>query len=133
MKIVIDGKPMGKQRPRFNSKTGNTYTPDKTVNYENWVKLCYQQQCDGEKLTGKITASIMAYYPIPKNTSKIKKNYMLLGIERPTKKPDVDNIAKVILDSLNSFAYDDDKQIVTCGISKWYGENPRVEVILEEA
>lgn len=124
---------MGKQRPRFNSKTGNTYTPDKTVNYENWVKLCYQQQCDGEKLTGKITASIMAYYPIPKNTSKIKKNYMLLGIERPTKKPDVDNIAKVILDSLNSFAYDDDKQIVTCGISKWYGENPRVEVILEEA
>lgn len=133
MKIVIDGKPMGKQRPRFNSKTGNTYTPDKTVNYENWVKLCYQQQCDGEKLTGKITASIMAYYPIPKNTSKIKKNYMLLGIERPTKKPDVDNIAKVILDSLNSFAYDDDKQIVTCVISKWYGENPRVEVILEEA
>ncbi|NFO71596.1 RusA family crossover junction endodeoxyribonuclease [Clostridium botulinum] len=132
MKIVIDGKPMGKQRPRFNSKTGNTYTPDKTVNYENWVKLCYQQQCKGEKLTGKIAASIMAYYPIPKNTSKIKKNYMLLGIERPTKKPDVDNIAKVILDSLNSFAYDDDKQIVTCGISKWYGEDPRVEVILEE-
>ncbi|KOY64216.1 RusA family crossover junction endodeoxyribonuclease [Clostridium sporogenes] len=133
MKIVIDGKPMGKQRPRFNGKTGSVHTPSKTVNYENWVKLCYQQQCKGEKLTGKIAASIMAYYPIPKNTSKIKKNYMLLGIERPTKKPDVDNIAKVILDSLNSFAYDDDKQIVTCGISKWYGEDPRVEVILEEA
>lgn len=133
MKIVIDGKPMGKQRPRFNGKTGSVHTPSKTVNYENWVKLCYQQQCKGEKLTGKIAASIMAYYPIPKNTSKIKKNYMLLGIERPTKKPDVDNIAKVILDSLNGLAYKDDKQIIFCSISKWYGENPKVEVILEEA
>jgi Holliday junction resolvase RusA-like endonuclease len=132
LKIVIDGKPMGKQRPRFNSKIGHTYTPDKTVNYENWVKLCYQQQCKGEKLTGKIAASIMAYYPIPKNTSKIKKNYMLLGIERPTKKPDVDNIAKIILDSLNDLAYGDDKQVVSCCISKWYSENPRVTVELEE-
>ncbi|WP_423739149.1 RusA family crossover junction endodeoxyribonuclease [Clostridium sporogenes] len=56
-----------------------------------------------------------------------------MGIVRPTIKPDVDNIAKVILDSLNGLAYKDDKQIVTCGISKWYGEDPRVEVILEEA
>ncbi|NFT02240.1 RusA family crossover junction endodeoxyribonuclease [Clostridium sporogenes] len=133
MKIVIDGKPMGKQRPRFNSKTGHTYTPDKTVNYENWVKLCYQQQCKGEKLTGEIVAFINAYYAIPKSTSKKNKKDMLLGIVRPTIKPDVDNIAKVILDSLNGLAYKDDKQIVTCGISKWYGEDPRVEVILEEA
>ena len=58
---------------------------------------------------------------------------MLLGIIRPTIKPDVDNIAKVILDSLNGLAYKDDKQIVFCIISKWYGENPKVEVILEEA
>lgn len=133
MKIIIDGKPMGKQRPRFNSKTRSVHTPSKTVNYENWVKLCYQQQCKGEKLTGKITANIMAYYPIPKNTSKKKKNSMLLGIERPTKKPDVDNITKIVLDSLNNLAYEDDKQIVTCCISKWYSENPRVTVELKEA
>ncbi|MHB9950763.1 hypothetical protein CF055_17270 [Clostridium botulinum] len=133
MKIVIDGKPMGKQRPRFNTKTGNTYTPDKTVNYENWVKLCCKQQCEGEKLTGQIVASINAYYTIPKSTSKKNKKDMLAGIIRPTIKPDVDNIAKVILDSLNGLAYKDDKQIVFCTISKWYGEDPRVEVILEEA
>ncbi|NFH34505.1 RusA family crossover junction endodeoxyribonuclease [Clostridium sporogenes] len=133
MKIVIDGKPMGKQRPRFNTKTGKAYTADKTVNYENWVKLCWHQQCKGEKLTGEIVAFINAYYAIPKSTSKKNKKDMLLGNIRPTIKPDVDNIAKVILDSLNSLAYKDDKQIVFCTISKWYGENPRVEVILEEA
>ncbi|GAA0081344.1 RusA family crossover junction endodeoxyribonuclease [Clostridium sp. CTA-6] len=132
MKIVIDGKPMGKQRPRFNSKTGHTYTPDKTVNYENWVKLCWQEQTKREKLTGAIKADIKVFYPIPKATNKKKKIEMLCGVIRPTKKPDVDNIAKIILDSLNGLAYDDDKQVITCYISKWYGENPRVEVILEE-
>lgn len=133
MKIVIDGKPMGKQRPRFNTKTGHTYTPDKTVNYENWVKLCWREQTKGEKLTGAIKADLKVFYPIPKTTSKKKRKFMLAGLERPTKKPDIDNIAKVILDSLNGLAYDDDKQIVFCAINKWYGENPRVEVILEEA
>ncbi|EHN15506.1 endodeoxyribonuclease RusA family protein [Clostridium sporogenes PA 3679] len=133
MKIIIDGKPMGKQRPRFNSKTRSVHTPSKTVNYENWVKLCYQQQCKGEKLTGEVTAFINAYYAIPKSTSKKNKKDMLLGIVRPIIKPDVDNIAKVILDSLNGLAYKDDKQIIFCSISKWYGENPKVEVILEEA
>ncbi|MBN3369111.1 RusA family crossover junction endodeoxyribonuclease [Clostridium botulinum] len=132
MKIVIDGKPMGKQRPRFNTKTGKAYTADKTVNYENWVKLCYQQQCKGEKLTGEVVAFINAYYVIPKSTSKKNKKDMLAGNIRPTIKPDVDNIAKVILDSLNGLAYKDDKQIIFCAISKWYGENPKVEVILEE-
>ncbi|MBO0575126.1 RusA family crossover junction endodeoxyribonuclease [Clostridium botulinum] len=133
MKIVIDGKPMGKQRPRFNGKIGSVYTPSKTVNYENWVRVCYQQQCAGEKLTGEVVAFINAYYTIPKSTSKKNKKGMLAGIIRPTIKPDVDNIAKVILDSLNGLAYGDDKQIVFCTISKWYGENPKVEVILEEA
>ena len=132
MKIVIDGKPMGKQRPRFNGKTGSVHTPSKTVNYENWVKLCYQQQCKGEKLTGEIVAFINAYYAIPKSTSKKNKKDMLLGIIRPTIKPDVDNIAKIILDSLNDLAYGDDKQVVSCCISKWYSENPRVTVELEE-
>jgi len=132
LKIVIDGKPMGKQRPRFNTKTGKAYTAGKTVNYENWVRLCYQQQCAGEKLTGEIVAFINAYYTIPKSTSKKNKKDMLTGNIRPTIKPDVDNIAKVILDSLNGLAYKDDKQIVFCTISKWYGENARVEVILEE-
>ncbi|MBY6844638.1 RusA family crossover junction endodeoxyribonuclease [Clostridium botulinum] len=130
MKIVIDGKPMGKQRPRFNTKTGRAYTPSKTVNYENWVKVCYMEQCNKEKLEGAIKADIKVFYPIPKGTSKKKKKSMLVGIERPTKKPDVDNIAKVILDSLNGLAYVDDKQVITCYISKWYGENPRVEVEL---
>ena len=132
MKIIIPGEAKGKARPRINTKTGKAYTPKKTVEYENWVKECYCITQEKTKLEGAIKADIKVYMSIPKSTSKKKRQEMLEGKIRPTKKPDVDNIAKVILDSLNSFAYDDDKQIVDCWVEKWYGEEPRVEVTLSE-
>ena len=55
---------------------------------------------------------------------------MLDGHIRSTKKPDCDNIAKIILDALNGLAYKDDKDIVSCLIEKWYGDEPRVEVYI---
>ena len=47
------------------------------------------------------------------------------------KKPDVDNIAKAVLDALNGIAYDDDKQITSLVIDKKYGE-PRIDVSMGE-
>jgi hypothetical protein len=38
----IPGKIQAKQRPRFNGRYA--YTPEKTVNYENWVKACYLEK-----------------------------------------------------------------------------------------
>ncbi|WP_125153124.1 RusA family crossover junction endodeoxyribonuclease [Clostridium rectalis] len=132
MKIIIPGEPMGKQRPRMSTKTGIAYTPKKTVQYENWVKQCYCISKERIKLEGALKAKIKVYMSIPKSTSKKKTEQMLEGQLRPTKKPDIDNIVKIILDSLNSIAYDDDKQIVDCSVSKWYGEEARVELELLE-
>ena len=36
--IVVEGKIRGKQRPRFNTKTGRVFTPKETITYENWIK-----------------------------------------------------------------------------------------------
>lgn len=55
------------------------------------------------------------------------------GEEYPCKKPDLDNIAKIILDSLNGIAYKDDSQVVELNISKKYTEDEeRIEFELEE-
>ncbi|BDR81048.1 RusA family crossover junction endodeoxyribonuclease [Clostridium tetani] len=132
MKLIIPGEPKGKARPRMSTKTGRAYTPEQTVQYENWVKTCYTLSNDKNKLEGTIKAEIKAYMSIPKSTSKKKRQEMLEGKIRPTKKPDVDNIVKIILDSLNKLAFDDDKQVVDCSIEKWYGEDPRVELELLE-
>lgn len=57
---------------------------------------------------------------------------MLNGELMPAKKPDIDNIAKAVLDALNSVAYRDDTQIVELQIRKQYSEKPRLEIRMEE-
>lgn len=132
----ILGEPFGKQRPKFarNGQYVKTYTPDKTVNYENFVKYAYIEQANGFKFSddAQLYVEITAYYAIPKSTSKKKAAEMLSGKIRPTKKPDFDNISKIICDSLNTIAYHDDSAIVEAQVHKFYGENPRVEVIIKE-
>lgn len=128
--IEIPGKPMGKQRPKFGK--GFTYTPEETVEYESYVKLIFQQKYGQPNLTGQIKADIKVYFDIPKSASKVKKTEMLLNSIRPTKKPDCDNIAKVILDSLNGIAYKDDKQVVLLTVEKFYSDTPKVCLILQE-
>ncbi len=57
---------------------------------------------------------------------------MLQNIVSPTKKPDIDNIAKVILDALNKLAFKDDNQITKLSIEKVYSEEEKVYVKVEE-
>lgn len=57
---------------------------------------------------------------------------MLAGQEQPTKKPDWDNIGKIICDALNGIAYADDSQIVLGQMVKKYSDNPRTDVRLWE-
>lgn len=132
MKInfTIPGTPVAKARPRF---SGNgTYTPEKTVNYENLVKYCYMEQCKRQMLMGALETTIKCYFPIPKSTSKKNRELMIQGKIRPTKKPDYDNCAKAVSDALNEIAYKDDSYIVDAHIHKYYGEEPRVEVEIVE-
>ena len=128
--IVVEGKIKGKARPRFFN--GHAITPKDTINYENWVRLCYQQQ-DRRTLEGPIRATIIAYYKVPKSYTKKRVQAIKNGRQYPQKKPDADNIAKIILDSLNKIAYEDDSQIVELTVLKRYTEeNERVEFELEE-
>lgn len=133
-KFVIYGDPVAKGRPRFSNHGGymRTYTPQKTVAYENLVKLSYQQQIGNVDLIhGGIKAEITAYFPIPKSISKKQREIMLKENVYVLKKCDCDNIAKIILDSLNKIAYDDDKQVAELEVKKFYSSNPRVEVELK--
>ena len=129
----IVGEPQGKGRPRFSTRGGfvKTYTPEKTASYENFVKVCYLNKYKGQKLDGEIIAEITAYFSIPKSFSKKKRSEAIEGKIMPTKKPDTDNIAKTILDSLNGIAFEDDKQVVALLVKKLYGEEAKVVVTLK--
>lgn len=135
VKFTVPGEPAGKGRPRF-SRQGQfvrTYTPEKTVAYEDLVKLEYHRQCkafrfdDSQPLDMRVTA----YYSIPKSVSKKRRQAMIDHKVRPMKKPDNDNIIKLVQDALNKIAYRDDVQIVDCQLRKFFSEEPRVVVTIE--
>ena len=81
-------------------------------------------------LEGDIDISIKAFYKIAKNDNKNIKAAKRAGEIKPTKKPDIDNVIKAILDGLNEVAYKDDAQVVNVSASKYYSDEPRVEVIV---
>ncbi|MBI0032746.1 RusA family crossover junction endodeoxyribonuclease [Lactobacillus sp. M0396] len=144
------GEPQGKARPRFarRGKFVSTYTPSTTQKYEEQVRysaLAVRQKNGITKpISADISLGIKAYFKIPKTYSKKRKERCLNGEERPSKKPDSDNIAKIILDGLNpkmkldhvqhkavcvhEGLYRDDKQVVSLKVDKYYSDKPRVEI-----
>ena len=129
----IEGKPVGKGRPRF-KRMGNfvqTYTPEKTADYEKLVRLNFQNA--GGVITEKpVRVEIVAFFAPPKTTRKKDKIEMLANRILPMKKPDVDNIAKIVLDALNQIAYKDDSQVIELIVKKKYAAEAKVLVHIEE-
>lgn len=125
--FTIKGDPKGKGRPRF-TKNGHVYTPEETKKYENLVAWAYKS-AKGEKFTSPVRVTIKAFFKPPKKSKKVVED-MLDGKILPTKKPDVDNIAKIILDGLNGVAWEDDTQVVDVMITKRYATEPMVAVIV---
>lgn len=137
--IIIPGEPQGKGRPRFArmGKFTRTYTPRKTHDYELAVQIAYANAYAGEEPAPKgtpVCVEIEALYGIPKSASKAKREAMICGNIRPLKKVDIDNLIKIILDSLNGVAWEDDVQVVQVAAEKWYSEEPKVvvRIITEE-
>lgn len=139
--FMVPGEPAGKGRPRFairKSRDGGSFvsvrTPDKTVVYENLIKIEYQQQTGRHRFPddAMLEMEIEAFFGIPKGASKKRKAAMLTGDVRPTKKPDADNVLKAVADALNDIAYRDDTQLVDCIVHKYYDTEPRVIVTITQ-
>jgi Holliday junction resolvase RusA-like endonuclease len=128
IKITVPGNPMGKQRPRV-MRSGFTYTPKKTVNYETQIRERFAASFPNHTpISEAVRMELKIFMYIPKSTSQKKLTQMINREIRPTKKPDIDNIVKVVADALNGIAYADDKQIVSLVVEKYYSVRPRVEI-----
>ena len=108
------------------------YTPKQTNQYEKLVRASYTaaSKVFFDKDT-PLEISIIALFSIPKSMGKKLKNSMLTGDILPTKKPDSDNIIKIILDALNGVAYWDDSQVCRVYFEKMYAEKPETRVLIK--
>ena len=134
----IPGQPIGQGRPKFSTINGHAraYDPEKSRNYKAYVRMLATQAMKDtgfEMIDGPCAVLINAFFEVPKSKSKKFREAALLDQERPTKKPDADNIVKAIQDALNGLTYKDDACIVHLACQKFYSDNPRVEVFVTAA
>jgi Holliday junction resolvase RusA-like endonuclease len=127
--FTVPGEPRGKGRPRF-TKQGHTYTDSETKAYEQKIIAYYRKTFGSFRWPDNsfIAVKVVAYYPIPKSATKAQLAAMQAGTLFPSRKPDIDNVLKVVLDALNGVAYKDDSKVVCVEGSKKYSFEPRLEI-----
>lgn len=133
IEFKIPGKVIGKGRPHFVKKTGVAITPQQTRGYESLIRdVALPLMGGAAPWEGCVRVCIHASYKIPKSWSKKDRALALEG-KVPPKKPDVDNVVKIVLDSLNRVVYLDDTQVTDCFVSKrWNAEEDALYVYMEE-
>jgi Holliday junction resolvase RusA-like endonuclease len=133
--FTVPGPPTPKARARvvYRERAGAyaAFTPEKTRVAEDEVGYVARSQ-GVELCEGPVRLTVRAFLPIPGSWSRRRKTSAVEGILRPTTKPDLDNIVKMVSDALNHIAFNDDSQIVESHVEKWYSTEPRTEVTIEQ-
>lgn len=123
----IPGQPVPKGRPKFARRGAHvsTYTPAKTVNYENLVKMAATHaMCGQEPTAAPVALALYLSLQIPASWSNKRRAMAAAGAIAATKKPDADNVLKGIKDGCNGIVWRDDAQVVRIHIEKRYSETP---------
>ena len=119
--LFVHGEPKGQPRPRafaFHGKA-RVYDPGTAEHWKSQIALALPNVI--LKYSGPVRVSLSFYMPRPKH------HFTKAGLLKPSspfayaKKPDADNLAKAVLDALTTLgAWDDDAQVATLLIEKWY-------------
>lgn len=114
----VPGKPAPKGRPR--SGRGRTYTPAATVRAEELVRQSWIV-AGRPYVPGAFAAELEFVFARPRRSEAL------------VPAGDVDNLAKLVLDALNGFAFDDDRLLVDLRVRKSWGDAPRSVVTVRPA
>lgn len=130
LEFTVPTAPVAKARAR-STRSGHHYTPKKTVDFESMVAWYAKAAMAGKPLyEGALIVTLYYGIPIPKILEpRIKKGELIY----PTKRPDMDNYEKSVLDGMNGVVYKDDSQIVATFHKKRYTRNPRVVISVDSA
>ena len=119
--MFVAGDPMPDQRPRV-AKRGGIIPNPRVTEWKSTVQL------EGIRYMGvmspmidPVDLSLAFHMPIPQSWSSAKKRECA-GTAK-TSKPDVDNLAKLVMDALNTIMWQDDAQIARLSVSKYYAND----------
>ncbi|MES2320151.1 MAG: RusA family crossover junction endodeoxyribonuclease [Pseudomonadota bacterium] len=107
----------------------STYTDSSTVENENRIAAVARAAMRGIKpMESPLEVLIELRMQIPVSWSKKKRVAASEGKVRATKKPDIDNVVKSILDASNGIVWIDDAQVVVITVRKLYHAEPCVVI-----
>lgn len=132
--FTVHGIPVAQPRPRVTRH--GVYVPAKHPihAYRQAVLLTWQSlgKVYGAPMPRAVSLGITFWFPRPK--AMRWKTKPMLAIPKTTR-PDLDNLAKGVLDSLQNHAFGDDSQVVELRLSKWIvrgGMPPRTEITITD-
>jgi Holliday junction resolvase RusA-like endonuclease len=136
--LTIPGEPIGWGRPtpvaRLNAAgepVVKLVTQKQTRAVKNAVRAAFRRKYPEHRpWTGPVMLRFTAVFETPASFNKALKADAARGVLYATKKPDKDNIEKLIKDALNGLVYVDDQQVMGGGIKR-YGSPARVEISFE--
>ncbi|EUJ24736.1 Holliday junction resolvase [Listeria grandensis FSL F6-0971] len=131
LEFDIPLEPVAQGRPIF-SKFGGARDPEKSKKYKDQIKQMLRFNKPDKPLEGPLLVDLTFYREIPSTFSKKKRAAALAGRLLPTQRPDVDNYAKAILDSISGNLYQDDSQVTELRCRKRYSEYLHTHVIIRE-
>lgn len=133
--IMVTGHPQPKGRGRaVNTPNGpRIHTPKSTAKFEQDVRQEARQVMDGHPpLTGPVKVHFLAVFAPASSWPQWRQKAAHLGVLKNTQKPDVDNLVKIAQDAVNGIVFTDDAQIFEMSVRKEYGDQPRIELSVEE-
>ena len=126
VKYIIYLIPKASPRPR-RSLNGHFYVNGAADN-KRFFKNFYKETLNIPIIDTPCKFYCDSYLPIPSDMSLVNQVLAELGLIRPVKKPDFDNLAKTYSDMTQGVLLFDDALIIE-GISrKWYSCKPRIEI-----
>ena len=129
--FCVPGHPQGKGRARSVMRGGHIahYTPEKTRSYESIIRgFAYEAMLKAIPFDGPVEVVMSAIFDIPASWPAKKRAAAMCGDIKPTKKPDIDNIIKAVVDACNGVVFRDDCQIIKGQYAKAYGPQPLIAV-----
>lgn len=131
LQIIIPIKPLAKQSVRF-TRSGIAYQPASSKSYCQSLKYYARSQYRGEPESGAIAVDVIFTFPPLKSFTKKRMDALEDEPEIHCKKPDLDNLAKPLLDAMNGILWVDDSQICQLSLSKNIGIEMGIQIYVHQ-
>jgi len=135
IKFTIYGIARPKGGAHTVTKGGRTwgYVPTSVRDWEDTIRAQVHNYRPPELLKEALKLEAHFYRAPLKSFSNKKRELALTGIIRPATSPDLDKCVRALQDAITGIIFGNDSIIVDLVSSKWYGDPPRVEVIISNA